>query len=214
MSQFNEYAQRAKRVAKETFAKREELDNKLKAARDSVRKYPKRTGFGVTPDYMANSAKAEASLLEAQQNMRNFEINTVEESKRRLAKIREELAEEIAKYYQADPHEVDEKTLELLRSGILSVDEYEALYEDANNTMKRIIGTYAIKEAENHRDHRGSFDNIGGRLAVIHNKSLTATGGEYLKAYDLIAEVANRCFTNPFMISAWDELVGETVESF
>lgn len=214
MSQFHKYAEQAEQVAKETFAKREELDNKLKAARDSVRKFPKRSGFGVTPDYMANSAKAEASLLEAQQNMRSFQINTVEESKRRLAKIREELAEEIAEYYQADPHEVDEKTLELLRSGILSVDEYEALYEDANTTMKRIIGKHALEEAENHRNHRGSFDNIGGRLAVIHNKSLTATGGEYLKAFDLVAEVANRCFSNPFMITAWDELVGETIENF
>ena len=214
MSQFNEYAQRAERVAKETFAKREELDNKLKAARDSVRKYPKRSGFGITPDYMANSAKAEASLLEAHQNMRSFQINTVEESKRRLAKIREELAEEIAEYYQADPNEIDQSTIELMRSGILSVDEYEALYEDANHTMKRVIGKHALEEAENHRNHIGSFDNIGGRLAVIHNKSLTATGGEYLKAFDLISEVFNRTVNNYAMACEWDNLLRQTIDNF
>ena len=214
MSQFNRFAKEAEEVAKNTFKVREEIDGKMKAARDAVSKYPKRTGFGITADYMAKSAKAEADLIEAQQNLRSFQIRTLEKSKRKIAAIREELAEEISEYYSADPHEVDEKTLELLKAGILSVDEYAALYENSNNTMKRIIGSYAHKEAEKYRNGNGPLPREAASLLSIHNKSLTADGREFLKAYDFISDVFNRCCNNPHMVGEWDNLLGETIENF
>lgn len=40
------------------------------------------------------------------------------------------------------------------------------------------------------------------------------TGGEYLKAFDFMSGLFDRCIENPLMIDAWGELTAETVSRF
>ena len=150
MSKFSSYAKRMNEIANATFAEYREKSDAVKSAESKYRAYPRRSG--ADPSYMAKSARAEADLAEANAQFEHCRRHLFEEQRRDIAVIRAELVEALGNEYAADPSKVDMQTLELLRSGIMSADEYSRLIDAAasngNHTMVRLIAKNAADMAE------------------------------------------------------------------
>ena len=136
-----------------------------------------------------------------------------EERQRDVAVIRAELVEALNKEYAADPSKVDMQTLELLRSGIMSADEYSRLIDAAasngNHTMVRLIAKNAADMAEKATDA-----DVARSYRLVSHKGKGMDGREYLQAFDFLADTFNRCERNFALTGKWDELTSPVVDSF
>ena len=94
--------------------------------------------------------------------------------------------------YAADTSKVDMQTLELLRSGIMSADEYSRLIDAAastgNHTMVRMIAKNAADMAEKANDA-----DIARSYRLVSHKGKGDDGSEYLRAFDFLVDTFNRC---------------------
>ena len=118
------------------------------------------------------------------------------------------------KEYAADPSKVDMQTLELLRSGIMSADEYGRLIDAAassgNHTMVRLIAKSAADMAEK---TTGDAD-VSRSYRLVSHRGKGNDGNEYLRAFDFLADTFDRCERNFALSTKWDELTSPVVESF
>ena len=162
---------------------------------------------------MAKSARAEADLAEARAQFEHCRRHLFEERQRDVAVIRAELVEALNKEYAADPSKVDMQTLELLRSGIMSADEYSRLIDAAasngNHTMVRLIAKNAADMAEKATDA-----DVARSYRLVSHRGKGNDGTEYLRAFDFLADTFNRCERNFALTGKWDELTAPVVESF
>ena len=212
MSKFSSFARKMDEIAHTTFTEYREKSDAVKSAESKYRAYPRRSG--VDPSYMAKSARAEADLAEARAQFEHCRRHLFEEQRRDIAVIRAELVEALNKEYAADPSKVDMQTLELLRSGIMSADEYSRLIDAAasngNHTMVRLIAKSAADMAEK---TTGDADVSRGYRLVSH-RGKGNDGNEYLQAFDFLVDTYNRCERNFALSGKWDELTSPVVESF
>ena len=127
--------------------------------------------------------------------------------------IREELVKDLKKAYTASQEDIDPNTMELLKSGILSPGEYVDLANRAiasgNNTMLRVIGSYADK-----LDKDAYSPEDRGALQTVAYRAKTSTGASELERFDVLVETFSRCVNNPLMIGSWDALTQENIETF
>ena len=211
MGKFYNYAQRMNEIAHATFAEYREKSDAVKSAESKYRAYPRRSG--ADPSYMAKSARAEADLAEARAQFEHCRRHLFEERQRDVAVIRAELVEALNKEYAADPSKVDMQTLELLRSGIMSADEYGRLIDAAassgNHTMVRLIAKSAADMAEKATD-----TDVARSYRLVSHRGKGMDGREYLQAFDFLADTFNRCERNFALTPKWDELTSAVVESF
>lgn len=211
MSKFNGYAKRMNEIANATFAEYREKSDAVKAAESRYNAYPRRSG--ADPSYMAKSARAEADLAEARAQFEHCRRHLFEGRQRDVAVIRAELVEALNKEYAADPSKVDMQTLELLRSGIMSADEYSRLIDAAasngNHTMVRLIAKNAADMAEKATDA-----DVARSYRLVSHRGKGNDGNEYLQAFDFLADTFNRCERNFALSTKWDELTAPVVESF
>ena len=123
----------------------------------------------------------------------------------------------------ADPSAIDSNAVELMKTGVLSVDDYFGFADryDGNPTMLKLIGHYA-KEAADGTDDRK--DRVA--LTVLAQDCAKGTG-KTLKAWDSMMTAANYCSgrggrgnrrTTPGVTLSmgewWEQLSGEIVENF
>lgn len=211
MGKFYNYAQRMNEIAHATFAEYREKSDAVKSAESRYNAYPRRSG--ADPSYMAKSARAEADLAEAGAQFEHCRRHLFEERQRDVAVIRAELVEALNKEYAADPSKVDMQTLELLRSGIMSADEYSRLIDAAasngNHTMVRLIAKSAADMAEKATD-----TDVARSYRLVSHRGKGNDGNEYLRAFDFLADTFNRCERNFALTPKWDELTSAVVESF
>ena len=211
MSKFSSYAKRMNEIANATFAEYREKSDAVKSAENKSRAYPRRSG--ADPSYTAKSARAEADLAEARAQFEHCRRHLFEERQRDVAVIRAELVEALGKEYAADPSKVDMQTLELLRSGIMSADEYSRLIDAAasngNHTMVRLIAKNAADMAEKATDA-----DVARSYRLVSHRGKGNDGNEYLRAFDFLADTFNRCERNFALSTKWDELTSPVVESF
>lgn len=216
MSKFNKYAAKVDEIAKAAFEKYRAAEAAYKRAEDAAREYPQRMGV-VDAQYAAKSARAHADFLDAKENMkaakREFASHADE-----INALRNELAADVADTYSADPAQLDGNTLELLKSGILTGNEYARLLNkaqaDNNPTMVRMIGKYAGEASKSRAENYGQYDKDAQAMRVVEFESRRNTGGEYLEVFDNMAELYGRCVNNPGMIDHWAEFTESTVENF
>lgn len=130
--------------------------------------------------------------------------------------IRSELEKALADAFAANPEHLDAATLELLKSGIMSADEYNRLMSkataDNNPTMVRVIAKYA-KDRADQADADRNTDAARAFRAVAY-KGNSVNGNDYLQAFDAMTSCFSRCMKNTALMSHWDELNGEIVERF
>lgn len=218
MSKFNSYAKDLNDIAKAAFTEYAAAAARLEKAQAQAREYPQRPQRGyASPDYAVKVARAQAELVEAQQAVRDAQRN-YERRAAEIKELRKELAAAVEDAYSVDPKKLDGATVELLKSGILNPTEYGRLMNEAqaanNPTMVRLIGKYADDAAETRGARYGQSDEGARTLRRVGYAGRTSNGEEYLKTFDAITDVYNRCTRNPALIKSWDSLTAEAVENF
>ena len=214
MSRFNEYARKADAYAKAVFEEYAEAESKLKAAESKRNAFPRKNGMGY--EYVAKAARFEAEYQEAKAEYEKLRREMRDYKADGFKPIRKELESAIADAFAANPEHLDAATIELLKSGIMSADEYNRLMSkataDNNPTMVRVIAKYA-KDRADQADADRNTDTARAFRAVAY-KGNSVNGNNYLEAFDVMTSCFNRCMNNTALMSHWDELNGEIVENF
>ena len=212
MSKFNNYARKLNEIANATFEEYRRAEAAVKSAESRYNAYPRRNG--ADPAYMARSARAEADLAEARNAFEQVRRHLFDDKRREINAIRAELVTALGNEYAADPSKVDMQTLELMRSGIMSADEYNRLIDSAtaagNHTMVRLLAQSAADMAEKSKSDSDTARNY----RIVAQKGNGMDGREYLQAFDFMSDTFNRCERNFALTKKWDELTAPVVESF
>ena len=214
MSRFNEYARKADAYAKAVFEEYAEAESKLKAAESKRNAFPRKNGLGY--EYDAKSARYEAEYQEAKAEYEKLRREMRDYKADGFKPIRKELESAIADAFAANPEHLDANTMELLKSGIMSADEYNRLMSkataDNNPTMVRVIAKYA-KDRADQADADRNTDAARAFRAVAYNGN-SVNGNAYLETFDAMASCFSRCMKNTALMNHWDELCSEIVENF
>ena len=211
MGKFNNYAQRMNEIANAAFAEYREKEAAVKSAESRYNAYPRRNG--ADPAYMAKSARAEADLAEARNAFDQMRRHLFDDKRREIAAVRAELEKAVFDAFAADPKSVDNNTLALMNSGIMTADEYSRLIDSAmasgNYTMTRLLAKSAADMAEKVTD-----SDVARSYRLVSHKGKGMDGREYLQAFDFLADTFNRCERNFALSTKWDELTSPVVDSF
>lgn len=214
MSRFNEYARKADAYAKAVFEEYAEAESKLKAAESKRNAFPRKNGLGY--EYDAKSARFEAEYQEAKAEYEKLRREMRDYKADGFKPIRKELEKAISDAFAANPEHLDAATLELLKSGIMSADEYNRLMSkataDNNPTMVRVIAKYA-KDRADQADADRNTDTARAFRAVAYNGN-SVNGNAYLETFDAMTSCFSRCMKNTALMNHWDELCSEIVENF
>lgn len=162
-------------------------------------------------------------LQEAENKMRTETARIWTEFDAKAADLRRALEKEVQASKCVDPTAVDAAGVELMKSGILTADDYYSLAEkyDGNATMLRLLSKYAADAATD-------ADNRKDRVALTVLSQECANGtGKTLKAWDDLMTTVNYCSGRggngnrritpgvaAHMGEWWDQLSGEIIENF
>ena len=170
-----------------------------------------------------NQQIATLRLQEAEKKMRQETRRIWAVFDAKAAELRSALEKEVQTSTLADPSAIDSSAVELMKTGVLTVDDYFGFADryDGNPTMLKLIGHYA-KEAADSTDDRK--DRVA--LTVLAQDCAKGTG-KTLKAWDSMMTAANYCSgrggsgnrrTTPGVTLSmgewWEQLSGEIVENF
>ena len=166
---------------------------------------------------------ATLQLQEAEKKMRQEAARIWAEFDAKAADLRRALEKEVQASKCVDPTAVDAAGVELMKSGILTPDDYYSLAEkyDGNVTMLRLLSKYAADAATD-------ADNRKDRVALTVLSQECASGtGKTLKAWDDLMATVNYCSgrggngskrQTPGVVERmgewWDQLSGEIIENF
>lgn len=166
---------------------------------------------------------ATLQLQEAEKKMRQETGRIWSAFDAKAAELRSALEKEVQASKCVDPTAVDAAGVELMKSGILTADDYYSLAEkyDGNVTMLRLLSKYAADaatDADNRKDRAA--------LTVLSHECANGTG-KTLKAWDDLMTTVNYCSgrggtcrrqQTPGVVAHmgewWDELSGEIIENF
>lgn len=214
MSKFNEYARKLDAIVKTAFDEAKLADAAFDRAERAKNNTPQLYG-NHTAEYEAKRARVQADYVEAMQKKNAVREKMGWEYRRQIEQLRKELQTDVTASYQVRPDQIDANTLELLKSGILTVGEYRTLLDSAfsnsNPTMARLIGKYADDAAS------AIGDNTDPDALALRRMSTEAkhyNGNTVLQAFDSMVDVYNRAINNPYMIGQWDDLCGALIEEF
>lgn len=141
---------------------------------------------------------------------------------RQRAELRAGLQKELRADGAASPDAIDGNALELLKSGIMTPDDYYALLDkyDNNPTMLRMIGKYAQDAADDMTDDRAA------RGALLQVSQACKDGqSSVMRTWDGLSQIVDYCSGQAhgrkgspgYVISMgkwWEQLAGESVENF
>lgn len=166
---------------------------------------------------------ATLQLQEAENKMRTETARIWAAFDAKAAELRSALEKEVQTSNLADPSAIDGNAVELMKTGVLTVDDYFGFADryDGNPTMLKLIGHYAKEAAD-------SADDRKDRVALTVLAQDCAKGaGPALKAWDSMMTAANYCsgrggsgnrrITPGVTLSMgekWEQLSGEIVENF
>ena len=131
---------------------------------------------------------------------------------RKLKELTTALEKAVQNAFYANPDQVDDHTLTLLNSGILSVAELEHLFDSAaaqgNHTMQRLIAKKADELAATDKDPCArSF------CARISRRVEEANGKNILEDFEEVSLVAERCGKSPSLLDKWETITSEHIAS-
>lgn len=212
MSKYNRYAKdldAAFRAARQEYA---EAWDKFQAAQNA-------RGQG---DAMQRQ-RAELKYQQEELDFKEAEARIWPDFNRRRAELRSQLERELRGDNAANPDAIDANGMELLKSGILSADDFYSLAEkyDNNPTMLRFVARYA-KGAADDMDSTQAKD----RGALYQLAQVCSQGqGRTMRAWDDLSHIVDYCSgqtrnrrdTPTHTISMgkwWEQLSGEIVENF
>lgn len=166
---------------------------------------------------------ATLQLQEAENKMRTEPARIWAAFDAKAAELRSALEKEVQTSNLADPSAIDSNAVELMKTGVLTVDDYFGFADrfSENPTMLKMVGYYAKEAAD-------STDDRKDRVALTVLAQDCAKGaGPTLKAWDNMMTVANYCSGRGYsgnrritpgvtlsMGEKWEQLSGEIVENF
>nr|DAR53047.1 MAG TPA: hypothetical protein [Caudoviricetes sp.] len=166
---------------------------------------------------------ATLQLQEAETKMRQEAARIWTEFDAKAAELRSALEKEVQTSNLADPSAVDGNAVELMKTGVLTVDDYFGFADrfSESPTMLKLIGYYAREAADSAEDRKDK-----AVLTVLAQDCAKGTG-KTLKAWDSLMTAANYCSgrggsgnrrTTPGVTLSmgewWEQLSGEIVENF
>ena len=166
---------------------------------------------------------ATLQLQEAEKKMRQETGRIWSVFDAKAAELRSALEKEVQTSNLADPSAIDSNAVELMKTGVLTVDDYFGFADryDGNPTMLKLIGHYAKEAADSAGDRK---DKVA--LTVLA-QDCAKGAGPTLKAWDSMMTAANYCSgrggsgnrrpTPGVTLSMgewWEQLSGEIVENF
>ena len=214
MSQYNHFAKDLDTAFKEAREKYTAAYNAVEQARKTLQ--------DAGTDAMKKQI-ATLQLQDAETNLRKEAVRIWAEFDANATDLRRALEKEVQTSNLANPSAIDNNALELMKTGVLSVDDYFGFADryDGNPTMLKLIGHYA-KEAADSTDDRK--DRVA--LTVLAQDCAKGTG-KTLKAWDSMMTAANYCSgrggngqrrdspgVTLSMGEWWEQLSGDFVESF
>ena len=212
MSKYNSYARDLDASFKAARQEYVEAWNKLQAAKEA------RANGGA----MARQ-RAELRYQQAEMDFKEADARIWPKFNGLRADLRAALERDVRGGNLASPDAVDHSGLELMKSGILSADDFYSLAEkyDDNPTMLRFVAKYA-KEAANDMDSTRAKDRGAlYQLAQVCGQGQSRT----MREWDDLSKIADYCSgqtrnrrdTPTHTISMgkwWEQLSGEIVENF
>lgn len=201
MSKYNKYAKQANAMA------REAVEKIIAAKAECEKARTARLAAGHNPTAIA---RAEANYLEAEDAFKSAQRDA-ERVKDEFARLRKELAAELAGDNCVSSEDVDAAGVELMKSGICTPQDFDKLARDysGNRTMLRLVAKYAENAAADVKD-----TNKATQYRMVSYACARNTGDDRLDAFDVLADVFNRTARNTPMYSSWDMLTAEIVENF
>ena len=203
-----------------------DLDTAFKAARQEYAeawgKFQEAKEAWGTGDAMSRQ-RAELRYQQAELDFKEAEARIWTEFNRKRAELRANLERDVRNGNVANPDSVDHSGLELMKSGVLSVDDYYALMKkyDDNPTMLRFVAKYA-KEAASGMDNTQAKE----RGLLHHLYSVCSQGkSRTMRVWDDLSKIADYCSgqsrdrrdspTHTInMGERWERLSNEIVENF
>lgn len=220
MSKYNNYAKELDKAFKE--ARKEYLSvyesyTETKKQFDCV---PQINGI-VNYDYAKKHNEAKYAFEKAKIEMQNAK-NIWEKFNQRCRELKSNLENEVYKNNAINPESVDSATVELLKSGMLTGDDYFSLADkyDDNPTMLKLIAGYANEAQAKTQDKSEQ-----AKLKVCVN---TLKDGKSLsiKKFDELCKVAEYCsnqhdpkMANNYsfaksMCEEWENITANSIENF
>lgn len=212
MGKFQQYARELNDVAQKNFAAYRKAETAYNEAQAAAKGIPQGRSSYPTDQMIAlqRAKEAQTELYHAKYAL----INSVDQ----IPPIRRRLVAALEEAYTADPKALDTQTVELMRSGVLKASEYAALMRKAssedNYLMARIIGKYAMEQAEERAKSYGTTDPEAVALRGVSYTGKDDPKEKYIKAFDDMAGVYRICTGNPAMIDTWDHYTEATREAF
>ena len=212
MGRFNKYGTKLDMIVRGAIEEMEKAEKAEREAKRNLEKYPERAG-NVPPDYAAHQARAKANHIEAAAALKSARQNAPEQARQEMRELRGKLEAALLEGFAARPDAVDMQAVTLLNSGILKPQEYVYLVREAldkgNYTMARMIGQAADDEAKK-TDSTEAAPVL--RLAAMEGKK--DYPAHYLRAFDDLVDIANRCLNNPAIADQWGAFTRDTIEAF
>lgn len=214
MSKYNSYARNLDAAFRAAIDEYTAVYNELTKAKENA----SAAGLDAVKQQIAT-----LQLQEAEKKMRQEAARIWTEFDAKAADLRRALEKEVQTSNLADPSAIDSNAVELMKTGVLTVDDYFGFADryDGNPTMLKLIGHYA-KEAADSADDRK--DKVA--LTVLAQDCAKGTG-KTLKAWDSMMTAANYCSgrggsgnrrTTPGVTLSmgewWEQLSGEIIENF
>lgn len=223
MSKYNTYARQldtAFRSARDEYAKSyAELQAAQQANEDA--------GAWRPDDDAANKqlrvATTALELNKAEAAFKITETKVWPEFDAKSKELRKELEKDVQKDGLANPDAIDANTVELLKAGVLTVEDYYSLAEryEGNSTMLRLLGKYALDESIASGDIKEA-----AALRMLSDNCKNGAGA-VLRAWNELEGLASYCSgrggnrnaaTSPDMVVSmgkwWEELAGQAIENF
>lgn len=212
MGRFNKYGTKLDMIVRGAIEEMEKAEKAEREAKRNLDKYPDRAG-NVSPDYAADQARAKANHIEAAAALKATRQNVPDQTRRELRELRGKLEAALLEGFAPRPDAVDMQAVALLNSGILKPEEYVYLVREAldkgNYTMARMIGRAAEDEAKK-TDSTEAAPVL--RVAAMEGKE--DFSAHYLRAFDDLVDIANRCLNNPAIADQWGAFTRDTIEAF
>ena len=204
MGNFSEFVARADALADETFTEFKVMETRFKAAESKRAATPVRHGI-VNAEYAAKAARAEADYLEAQKKYETVKRSLYEKSSQ-MAAIRKDFVAAVNNHFAADPAKMDMAAIALMDSGIMKPHEYAKLMEGAekagNYTMIRMIAARAGAMVD-----KATTNEAASIYKALALRGRSVDGSDYIRAFDGVVSLFDRCLKNPSLYNSWDKLV-------
>lgn len=216
MSQFNHYAKEAEEAVKQAVEKMVAVKADYDTAEKKMNAMPAHN-YQRDPVYQAKATLARDEWQKQMDRLRSARRDLPDELERDLKRIRQQLEADLTVHFTPSPDQVEGNMLEIAKSGILSIDEYTRMIEDAigkgNHTMARLIGRYAEDALQAEVSKNGN-----SRATALLRTSIARirqTGpSAWLDTFDAIVDTALRSVKNPSLMNHWERLLGDVIKNF